>query len=124
MRNIIKYNPKLKDLAKKLRNNSTLSEKILWQRLKSKQIKGYDFDRQKPIDNFIVDFYCYELMLAIEIDGITHEGNYDKDLRRHQKLESLGVYILRFNDLDIKQNIDKVLRIIYYWIIAYEKRKK
>lgn len=80
-REIIPYNPKLKELARQLRNNSTRSEIILWQHLKGKQMMGYDFHRQKPIDNFILDFFCYELMLGIELDGYTHlfiEGCYQR----------------------------------------------
>jgi very-short-patch-repair endonuclease len=66
-RKIIPYNPKLKEYARQLRNNSTRSEIILWKYLKGKQMLGYDFHRQKPIDNYIVDFFCSELMLAIEL---------------------------------------------------------
>jgi very-short-patch-repair endonuclease len=68
-RKIIPYNPKLVSLAKQLRNNMTLSEVLLWDELKSKQLLGYEFDRQRPIDNYIVDFYCKDLQLVIEIDG-------------------------------------------------------
>jgi len=68
----LQYNPKLKEFARRLRNNSTYAEIRLWQKLNKKQLKGYDFHRQKPIDNFIVDFFCHELMLAIEIDGVSH----------------------------------------------------
>ncbi|MEX0360394.1 MAG: endonuclease domain-containing protein, partial [Allomuricauda sp.] len=64
-RKIIPYNPKLKELARQLRNNSTKAEIILWQKLKRKQLHGYDFHRQKPIDNYILDFFCHELMLGI-----------------------------------------------------------
>jgi very-short-patch-repair endonuclease len=71
-RKIIPYNPKFKDLAKELRRNMTLSEVLLWNELKQKQMSGYDFDRQRPIGNFIVDFYCKDLFLVIEIDGDTH----------------------------------------------------
>jgi very-short-patch-repair endonuclease len=99
-RTIIPYNPKLKELARKLRKSSTLSEILLWQHLKGKQMLGYDFHRQKPIDNYIVDFFCNELMLAIEIDGGSHdfEEVYVGDIARQQKLESLGIHFLRFND--------------------------
>jgi very-short-patch-repair endonuclease len=69
---ILKYKPELVARARELRNNATYSERFLWRYLKRKQIKGYDFDRQKPIDNYIVDFFCNELMLAIEIDGESH----------------------------------------------------
>jgi very-short-patch-repair endonuclease len=72
-RKIIPYNRNLKELAKNLRNNSTKAEIILWQKLKRKQMYDYDFHRQKPIDNYILDFYCYELNLGIEVDGYSHE---------------------------------------------------
>ena len=71
-RKLIPYNPKLKDLAKKLRNDSTLGEILLWRELNNKQMYGYDFHRQKPLLNYIVDFYCYKLNLVIEIDGLYH----------------------------------------------------
>ena len=72
-RKIIPYNPALKQLARKLRNDSTKSEIRLWLRLKEKQIHGFDFHCQKPVDRFICDFFCTELMLAIELDGLTHD---------------------------------------------------
>jgi very-short-patch-repair endonuclease len=112
---ILNYNPKLKELARKLRNNSTLAEILLWNYLKGKQMLGYDFHRQKPIDNYIVDFFCYELMLAIEIDGGSHI-NTDDDIERQTRLESLGVRFLRFYDGDVKQNIGGVVLIIEEWI--------
>ena len=68
---IIPYNPKLKQFARDLRNNSTLSEVLLWRQIKGQTLK-YEFHRQVPIDEFIVDFYCHELKLAIEIDGDSH----------------------------------------------------
>lgn len=71
-RKIIPYNPKLKEFARKLRNESTFTEIMVWNYLKKKQMRGYDFDRQRPIDNYIVDFYCKNLQLAIEIDGESH----------------------------------------------------
>ena len=71
---IIPYNPKLKELARELRKNSTLSEVLLWIKIKGKAM-GVEFHRQVPIDNFIVDFYCHELMLTIEIDGSSHDEN-------------------------------------------------
>jgi len=85
----IHYNPKLKELARQLRNNSTQSEIRLWQYLKGKQMMGYDFHRQKPIDNYIVDFFCNKLKLAIELDGFSHyiKETYLKDLEK-EKIES------------------------------------
>ena len=72
-RKIIPYNPRLKEFARQLRNNSTKSEIYLWKYLSGKQMMGYDFHRQKPIDNYILDFFCYELMLGIELDGLSHQ---------------------------------------------------
>ena len=123
-RNILSYNPRLKLLARNLRNNSTLSEIILWYHLKNKQIKGYDFHRQKPIGEYIVDFFCKELMFAIEIDGYTHDSEEKiiKDLKRQKELESYGVHIIRFLDSDIKNNIGGVIQCIEEWIDEFEKR--
>lgn len=78
-RKIIPYNPKLKLLARGLRNNSTLAEVLLWNQIKSKKLHGYQFLRQKPLDKYIVDFFCYELMLAIEIDGESHINKIEED---------------------------------------------
>ena len=114
---IIPYNHELKALAKELRKNMTMSEVLLWNELRNKQILGYDFDRQRPIDNYIVDFYCKELMLAIEIDGDTHIYRYDYDDERQKTLEKLGVHFLRFDDLEVKRNMNNVLRVIEDWII-------
>jgi very-short-patch-repair endonuclease len=72
---LLSYNPKLKELARKLRKNSTLAEVILWQNIKGK-VFDYEFHRQVPINDFIVDFFCHELQLAIEIDGNTHDYNF------------------------------------------------
>ena len=72
---IITYNPKLKEYARQLRNNSTLSEVLLWQKIKNKAL-GVQFHRQVPLKEYIVDFYCQELMLAIENDGDSHLYKY------------------------------------------------
>lgn len=114
----IKYNPKLKDFARKLRNNSTKSEIILWQYLKGKKMMGYDFHRQKPIDNFIVDFFCNKLALAIELDGYTHtfEEVAIKDKLKQDKLQKLGISMLRFSDEDVIKNTEGVLEVIQNFI--------
>jgi len=80
---------------------------------------GYDFDRQKPINNYIVDFFCNELMLAIEIDGISHDYKVAEDEMRQSKLESLGIRFLRFNDSDVKENIEGVVTSIRNWILEH-----
>ncbi len=123
-RKIIPYNPKLKPLASELRKNMTLSEVLLWNELKQKKMKGYDFDRQRPIDNFIVDFYCKDLMLAIEIDGSSHDSKeaYIRDVIRQQKLESFDIHFLRFDDREVKKDVINVLREIEGWIVDYEEK--
>ncbi len=115
---IFQYNSKLKERARYLRNNSTLSEVSLWRHLKGKQMLGFDFDRQKPIDNYIVDFFCNELMLAIEIDGDSHDSKVEYDKNRQTKLESLGLHFLRFSDLDVKSNMEGVISTIENWILG------
>ncbi len=115
-RNIIPYNPALKAKARELRNNSTKSEILLWQFLKNKKMSGYDFHRQKPLDEYIVDFFCNELMLAIEIDGESHFGKEKYDESRQKTLENLGIRFLRFKDTEIIYNLDDVLKKIENWI--------
>jgi len=123
MRKIIPYKSKLKELARKLRNNSTKSEIKLWQCLKGKQLNGYSFHRQKPLLNFIADFYCFDLMLVIELDGYTHlfEDVYDKDQSKQKELEKVGLSVLRFNDEDVMNSIESVLIVIEDYIDKFEK---
>jgi len=122
-RKIIPYNPNLKELAKNLRNNSTKAEIILWQKLKRKQMYGYDFHRQKPIDNYILDFYCYELNLVIEVDGYSHEflEVYQKDIIKEKKMLELGINVLRFTDNQVLKDTENVLRAIEFYIENFEK---
>jgi len=112
----IHYNRQLKERARELRKNSTLAEVLLWQQLKGRQMLEYDFHRQKPIDKYIVDFFCPKLTLIIEIDGETHNDRCEKDRKRQQRLESLGFQFLRFLDTDVKQNINGVILTIKEWI--------
>ncbi|MBN8701536.1 MAG: DUF559 domain-containing protein [Bacteroidetes bacterium] len=114
----ITYNPKLKELARRLRNNSTKSEIKLWNYLKGDKLLGYDFHRQKPIGNYICDFFCKELMLAIEVDGYSHtlEDVQKKDIEKQKYLESLNITILRFTDTEIFEQIDNVIRKIEHWV--------
>jgi very-short-patch-repair endonuclease len=120
---IIAYDQHLKPLARQLRNQSTLAEILLWQQLKTKKMLGYDFDRQKPIDWFIVDFFCTELRLAIEIDGESHRQNVIGDRERQARLESLGIRFLRFEDRMVKQDMRNILASIQSWILQNGKTK-
>ncbi len=115
-RKILSYNPALKEKARQLRNDSTKTEILLWTFLKGKQLRGYDFHRQKPIDDYVVDFFCNELMLAIEIDGVSHIGKELYDAKRQIRLEELGVRFLRFKDDDVFYNCDYAVREIEKWI--------
>ena len=112
----IYYKPKLKSRARELRNNSTLSEVLLWNQLKARKMKGYQFMRQKPIGNYIVDFFCSKLRLVIEIDGESHIDKVEYDKKRQQELEAIGLSFLRFSDLDVKSNLNGVLQMIEKWI--------
>ena len=120
---IIYYNPILKKFARALRNNSTETEIYLWLKLKGKQMYGYDFHRQKPIDNFIVDFFCQELMLAIEVDGYSHEflEVYNKDTIKEKRLNALGIEVLRFSDEEVLKDMENVLRAIEFFVLEFEK---
>lgn len=116
------YDPWLKEIARKLRNTMTVAEIMLWQRLKGKQMRGYDFHRQKPMDHYVVDFFCPRLKLVLEIDGISHEGKLEQDEKRQKDLEEYDLTFLRFDDLEVKRNLDGVVAAIEEWIIDHERR--
>lgn len=109
---IYNYNPRLRKLAGELRKNSTLAEVLLWNRLKHKQFHNLDFHRQKPIDEFIVDFFCPNLKLIIEIDGNSHNSKLEQDRERQNRLETLGFTVVRFLDEEVKSNMDGVLKAL------------
>jgi len=104
---IVRYNSKSKEFARKLRKESTLGEVLLWKQIRTKSL-GFEFHRQVPIDKYIVDFYCHELLLAIEIDGNSHH-DVNKDNERQQRLESLGVRFIRFAERTIKYDMTNVI---------------
>ena len=124
-RKIIPYQPYLKELARKLRNNSTLGEILLWNELKNKQFYNYDFHRQKPLLNYITDFYCYELALIIEIDGQYHnnEAQFSLDVIREEDLKKYDLSILRFSEHEVKKDIVNVLRTIEAFVLDFEEKK-
>ena len=110
---ILPYNPALRSRARALRKNSTLAEILLWQAIRGKQL-NCEFHRQVPIDEYIVDFYCHELRLAIEVDGESHRGAeaYRRDVARQRRLEELGVSFLRFTDEEVKRNLAGIVGTI------------
>jgi len=122
-RKVIPYKPNLKELARQLRNNSTKAEIILWQKLKRKQMYGYDFHRQKPIDNYIIDFFCHELMLGIEVDGYSHQiiEVFNKDVKKEGVMNMFGIHILRFSDEQVLKDTDNVIRAIEWYMANFEE---
>ncbi len=110
---IIPYNPNLKILARNFRKQRILSEVILWKAIKGKALK-VEFHRQVPMLSFIVDFYCHEIKLVIEINGSSH--NHDEviqyDNYRQELIEKYGVTFLRFLDIDVRNNLQNVLKEI------------
>ncbi len=119
-RRIIPYRPELKALARRLRKGTTPAEKKLWHRLRRKQVHGLSFYRQRPIDRYVVDFFCPGLMLAIEVDGRSHDGRLEEDAHRQKRLERLGVRFLRFNDRDVLHDTENVIRAIEGWLRVHE----
>ena len=101
----------LKSLRQNLRNNMPPAEKILWSKLKGKQLEKYKFRRQHSIDQFILDFYCPQAELAIEIDGDSHydTGKSEYDVERSRKIESYGIKIIRFTNKDVYDSLDGVV---------------
>ena len=120
----VPYRPDLTGKARRLRKESTVSEKILWKHLRKKQIGGFDFDRQRPVGNCIVDFFCKELLLAIEVDGISHNGHEKDDQIRQKILEKEGIRFLRFTDRQVKENPAGVVESIKQWIEEEGKNKR
>ncbi len=95
--------------AKTLRQQATFPERLLWSRLRRGQIHGHRFRRQHPIANYVVDFYCVDANLIIEVDGNSHIGQKQHDRDRQNHLESLGYRVLRVTNDDILKEIDSVV---------------
>ena len=125
-RKIVPYDSNLKELARKLRNDSTLGEILLWNHLKGKQMMGYDFHRQKPLLKFIADFYCSELNLVIEVDGDSHQNETQqvKDEAKEYNLTQYDITVLRFLKSEVIRDIDNVLRTIQFYIEDFESKLK
>ncbi len=113
----IHYNPKLKPLARYLRTHSTKAEIKLWNELKARKMLGYQFMRQKPIGNYIVDFYSGRLNLAIELDGESHQDRGQRDKDKQQWLEEMGIHVMRIMNEEIYQNMEGDLQFIERWIV-------
>ena len=108
------YDPKLKTASRELRKNMTDAERLLWSKLRMKQIKGSFFSRQKPLGGYIADFYCHKAKLVIEVDGGQHfsDDGIEYDKIRDEFLRSMELTVLRFTNIDVLNNIEGVIEII------------
>ncbi|VVP75364.1 endonuclease domain-containing protein [Pseudomonas fluorescens] len=106
--------PNLAQFARQLRVNQTDCEQLLWQKLRSRQIANLKFRRQFPCPPYVLDFYCAELKLAIELDGGQHfeTAGLIHDQRRTRYLNQKGIEVVRFSNLEVAQQMDDVLEQI------------
>ena len=103
------YDKRLTSLARKNRRNATAPEKKFWYEvLSNRSIVSYKFLRQKPLDQFIVDFYCAELKLAIELDGDSHGEQREHDEKRTELLKEKGIEVIRYTNIDVMENLEGV----------------
>jgi len=112
---LLRYTGKLKEVARTLRRNMTESEQVLWSRLRGKQLLSVQFYRQKPIGNYIVDFFAPRAELVVEVDGSQHfmTDHVEKDRERDRYLMSRGIRVLRFNSRAVLRDTDSVVEAIY-----------
>ena len=111
---MLPYNKNLKQPSRQLRKDMTDAERRLWAKIRMKQLKGYQFYRQKPIGDYIVDFFCPRAKLVIEVDGSQHSSDEmtEYDRIRDEYMKSLGLRVLRFTNTDILTHIDGVVESI------------
>ena len=120
----VPYNKTLTEKARKNRKNPTPAEQKLWHEvLQRKRLDNLKFTRQKPLDEYIVDFYCAELMLAIEIDGDTHAGQKQYDEDRTKNLNKFGVEIIRYTNAEVLNNLEGVYQDLHKRISARKPPK-
>ena len=121
MNHSLQYNRNLKPLARRLRSEGTKGEAILWfYALKARKMYGYQFNRQYPVGNYIVDFICRKLNLIVEIDGSSHISKSESDRKRQDDLEGLGYVILRFSEAEVVHRLDDVVGKISYAVETLE----
>ena len=112
----IKYLPKLTWAARINRKKPTKAEVLVWEKILSKKQTGYKFTRQKPIGRFILDFYCSELNLAIEIDGEYHKDRVGYDKERDEFLKQIGIETIRFTNETVLKDFGKVKSVLLYLV--------
>ena len=109
-----KSSSKLISNAKTLRKGQTRAESILWNELRNRRLEGLKFRRQHPVNDFILDFYCPQASIGIEVDGSIHDISEQKeyDIERHNSLNNLGIHLIRFTNNDIYDGLERVIEII------------
>jgi very-short-patch-repair endonuclease len=108
-RRTFRVDPQLVELARGMRRKSAPAEQKLWYCLRDRRLNGFKFRRQVGIDRYIADFYCAQLKLIVEIDGESHCGNEREDQRRTETLNTLGLGVIRFSNVDVHENLEGVL---------------
>jgi very-short-patch-repair endonuclease len=98
----------LKPLARQMRHEPTRAENVLWELIRNRNLLGFKFRRQHPIDRFIVDFFCAEAHLVIEVDGAIHDYTQEEDALRTEFLESRGLRVVRFHNEEVIENLADV----------------
>jgi len=113
------YRSNLKLTSQKLRNEMTAAERVLWSRLRRKQLAGMPFYRQKPLLGYVVDFYCAKVSLVVELDGQQHFEKEQRlyDEQRSQELQSLGIRVMRFSNRQVMEELEQVVEQIYRMLL-------
>ena len=111
---MLPYDKRLRERSQQLRKNMTAAETFLWSKIRMKQVKGHWFYRQKPVGEYIADFYCPKARLVVEVDGGQHffDENIEYDKARKEHLESLGLRVIRFTNTEVLTNIKGVIEVI------------
>ncbi|WP_038342759.1 endonuclease domain-containing protein [Acinetobacter sp. A47] len=120
----MKLDPQLLEFAKAMRSNATDAEHLMWQLLRAKQFMNLKFRRQHVIAPYIVDFYCHELGLVIELDGSQHgtDDGKEYDAERTKFLEALGLKVVRYWNHDVLKNTESVLGDL--WNVCLHLKRK
>jgi very-short-patch-repair endonuclease len=113
----------VRDTARVLRRTMTKAESRLWERIRARQLEDLKFRRQYAVGNFILDFYCADHKLAIEVDGSIHIGQEEHDLARTQFLQNYGYSVLRFKNEEVFNDIEDVLNRIIAHVTAVKASK-
>jgi very-short-patch-repair endonuclease len=102
----------VRERAKELRQEATDAERLLWRVLRNRAVNGLKFRRQHPLDGFVIDFFCPEIKLCVELDGGIHDARQEQDAARTAQLQARGLGVIRLRNEEVENEIDSVLRRI------------